>query len=102
MTTPTTCPRCASLVGHSIGDIGIQFKCGTIRLLTGHVAEALPCYMRQRDQLEKRVADLSECIASLHAILKEWQSDFPDCVGDNEPAAMAKAALLISKHEPLP
>lgn len=60
MTPLGKCRKCGSLVGHSIGDIGIQFKCGTIALVTGGYSEALPCVMRQRDQLAKQVKRLEE------------------------------------------
>lgn len=49
------CPKCGSQVRASIPDVGIQFECATIVYGDGHVAEALPCVMRQRDQLAERV-----------------------------------------------
>ena len=62
-TTPEKCPKCGSNVRASIPDVGIQFECAAIALESGHFSEALPCVMRQRDQLAERVRILEAKLA---------------------------------------
>ena len=102
MTTPEKCPKCGANPFFDSA-AGREFQCLTLTMDGGKVFhEGNQCLRTQRDQLASQVADLADCLSLLHTILKEWQADFPDCVGDNEPAAMAKAASLIAKHKPTP
>ena len=101
MTTPDKCPKCGADLFETYVS-GREFKCFTLILNDGTTYDGNQCLRTQRDQLASQVADLVDFLSLLHTILKEWQADFPDCVGDNEPAAMAKAASLIAKHKPTP
>lgn len=64
-TIPEKCPKCGSNVRASIPDVGIQFECAAIALESGHFSEALPCVMRQRDQLTAEVDALRTANAGL-------------------------------------
>ena len=102
MITPEKCPKCGAKPFFD-SFAGREFQCLTLTIDRGHVIhEGNQCLKTQRDRLASQVTELADCLILLHAILKEWQADFPDCVGDKEPAAMATASSLIAKHKPTP
>lgn len=75
---PETCPRCASQVRASIPDVGIQFECASIAYKSDHIAEALPCVMRQRDQQKIEVARLILANTALAERLKAAEAVLTD------------------------